>query len=95
MSSIETAIVKGEYDANLDAMFQAIKLRKDALSPKVWDFTVGDRVRYVASVRPKYLAGAEGTVTEIRRTKISVRLDEPRGRFRGIIVTPTDLVEKM
>ncbi len=58
-------------------------------------FSVGDAVKYVAAVRPKYLAGATGVVTKINRTKVVVKIDTPVGKFAGNITTPTNLIEKV
>lgn len=95
MSGIEQSILRGDYDANLGNIIDAVKMRKDALAPKAWDFSVGDRVRYISGVRPKYLAGEEGIVSKVNRTKVVVKLDRAVGRFYGNITTPTSLIEKV
>jgi len=92
---VAAGIIKGDFDEYLDNLSAAIRQRKNDKAPKAQDFAVGDRVKYISSVRPKYLAGLYGTITDIRRTKVSVKPDEQRGRFYGIIVTPTNLIEKV
>jgi hypothetical protein len=54
---------------------------------------VGDRVRIAANVNPKYLAGAEATVTEKRRTKVVVDFDVPHRRFHKGVVCPPEMLE--
>lgn len=95
IADVRLAILTGDFDPHLDLLIADLQDRKRRLAPKASDFTVGDKVRYVAAVRPKYLAGVEGVVATINRTKIVVRLDKPVGRFSGLITTPTALVEKV
>ena len=90
---IAAGILNGEFDEYLDGMMQTIKSRMDALAPKATDYNVGDRVRYTSNTRPKYLAGEQGTIVQINRTKVVVQLDRPCGRFRGRITTPVNLIE--
>jgi len=56
---------------------------------------LGDKVRYVPSTRPTYLAGRTGTIKSIKRKKVIVDLDSPSGRFYTGIATPVDLIEKI
>lgn len=95
MSGIENAIYNGEYDQSLDQIAMAIQIRRDMLRPKATDFKVGEKVRYNSHTRPKYLAGATGVIQKINRTKVTVMLDKPTGRFYGPINTPTSLIEKV
>jgi hypothetical protein len=55
----------------------------------------GDRVRFVGSISPKYLAGVEATVDGVLRTKVTVSLDKPMGRFYKSLRCPLSLVEKV
>lgn len=41
----------------------------------------GDTVRLVGHIRPKYLIGVEGTVTEVIGGRVGVRLNDRCGRF--------------
>lgn len=88
-------VLTGQLDEFLDGMIQTIQLRQKDKAPKASDFNVGDVVRYVGGVRPKYLAGVKGTIHQINRTKVVVKLDKPVGRFHGLITTPTNLIEKV
>lgn len=68
------------------------------------DFKVGDRVKFNSRCGTKYLVGQVGTVTALRRTKITVTLDKPIGRFSRKradgteyappVVAPTGIVDK-
>jgi len=87
-------VLSGDMDEYLDVMMNAIQLRKKDMSPKVWEFRVGDRVRMV-NTNPKYLNGAMATVKKINRTKIVIDLDEQHGRFYRNITTPLTMVEKV
>ncbi len=87
-------VLSGEMDEFLDGMIQTIQSRKKELKPKIWEFQVGERVKFV-NVRPKYLNGAVGTIKKINRTKVVVDLDERRERFYTNISTPLSMVEKI
>lgn len=89
-----TALAVGDFDEDLDRMFDCIKDRRKMIAPTVYDFRVGDRVK-MKNANPKYLNGAMATVTKINRTKVVVDLDERRERFFRNITTPTSMVEKV
>jgi hypothetical protein len=95
LSDLRLAILTGTFDDSLDLLVADLQDRKRRTAPKATDFSVGDTVKYVPAVRPKYLAGAVGKITKINRTKVVVRLDTPVGRFAGNITTPTNLIEKV
>ena len=92
--NIVNPILGGEVDISLDQIIQAVKIRKDELKPKIWEFQVGDRVRLV-NTNPKYLNGALATVRKVNRTKIVIDLDSPQGRFSTNITTPLSMVERV
>lgn len=54
----------------------------------------GDRVR-LRNIKPKYLDGAQGTITGQQGTKILVTLDEQLGRFAQEIRVPRTALEKV
>lgn len=93
----ETAksIMLGEYDEYLDQIENAVKLRRKDKAPRIWEFSVGDKVRYNSETNPKYLRGATGTIVRVNRTKVVIHLDQPVGRFQGNINTPTALLERV
>jgi uncharacterized protein YkvS len=76
-------------------MIELVRQRRAAKSPQIWEFQVGERVRFNDGTRPKYLQGVEGTVKKINRTKIVVDLDERKERFFKNITVPLTLVEKV
>lgn len=87
-------VLSGQMDEFLDGMIHTINLRKKDMSPKIYEFQVGDRVR-MKNCNPKYLNGAMATVRKINRTKIVIDLDEKQGRFFRNITTPLSMVEKV
>ena len=72
---------------------------------KIEDFGVGDRVVINRRCGTKYLIGEMATVTDIRRTKIKISFDSPKGRFARTnsmgevysaeVVVPLEIVDKM
>ena len=87
-------LYRGEYDEYLDNIIAAVHNRKKDMSPKIYEFQVGDRVKMI-NANPKYLNGAMATVKKINRTKIVIDLDEKQGRFYRNITTPLSMVEKV
>ena len=84
---IVTPILKGEYVEFLKSIIDTAQLRQTQLKPKIYEFNVGQRVKFSNTVRPKYLVGAMGTVQKINRTKVVVDLDERHERFYRNIST--------
>jgi hypothetical protein len=95
MRDFQNALLLGAFDEHLDYLVSAVNERKRALAPKIWEFNVGDRIRYNKNTKPAYLVGIEGTITKINRTKVVVKLDNPVQRFSGNITTPLALIEKV
>ena len=90
---IVTPILKGECDEFLKSIIDTAQLRQSQLKPKIYEFSVGQRVKFSNTVRPKYLVGAMGTVSKVNRTKVIVDLDERHERFYRNISTPLAMVE--
>ena len=90
---IVTPILKGECDEFLKSIIDTAQLRQTQLKPKIYEFSVGQRVKFSNTVRPKYLVGAMGTVSKVNRTKVIVDLDERHERFYRNISTPLAMVE--
>ena len=90
---IVTPILKGECDEFLKSIIDTAQLRQTQLKPKIYEFNVGQRVKFSNTIRPKYLAGAMGTVQKINRTKLVIDLDERHERFYRNISTPLSMVE--
>jgi hypothetical protein len=88
-------VLNGECDEFLDEMIKAIKLRREAMAPQIWEFEVGQPIRLSSTTRPKYLAGAQGIVKKVNRTKVVIDLDKPHGKFYTNISTPLSMIEKV
>ena len=87
-------IKSGEYDGQLDMILAAVKARKNALKPQIWEFQIGDRVKIV-NANPKYLNGSTAIIKKVNRTKVVIDLDAPAGRFSHNITTPLGMLEKI
>lgn len=101
MNMIANDIILGYHDADLDTISEAIRLRRSR-SPatnRLWDFKIGDKVRFNERANPKYLIGQIATVTGIKQKKIAVSIDdkEAAGRFGAStnIGCPLSIVEKV
>lgn len=96
---INLEIMGGMHDDELDAIAEAVAFRRKALQPhhSVYEFNVGDKVRFRDNARPKYIQGVEATITGYHRTKVTLTFDRTQGRFRaGATVTaPVSILEKV
>jgi hypothetical protein len=101
------AIVGGELDRQLIPLKKLIEERLSLLrvDADIKDFVVGDKIVLNDKCGTKYLIGEEGTVVAIRRSKITITFDKPKGRFartnsKGEIysanaVVPISIVDKI
>jgi hypothetical protein len=101
------AIVSGELDRQLIPLKKLLeeRLSLTRADADVKDFVVGDRIVLNDKCGTKYLIGEEGTVVAIRRSKISITFDKPKGRFSRInskgetysanVVVPVGIVDKI
>ena len=87
-------IKSGEYDGQLDMILAAVKARKNALKPQIWEFQVGDKVKII-NANPKYLNGSTAVIKKVNRTKVVIDLDTPNGKFSHNITTPLGMLEKI
>ena len=99
-ATLATMILRGDYDEYLDRLSEVTRERKVTIRDikgraKFFTLKPGDKVRFVPTVHPRYLAGLTGTLQELRQKKVTVDLDAPAGRFHRGIVTPVDLIEKV
>jgi hypothetical protein len=92
---ITVSIVSGEQDEHLDKIIYAVKMRRKDMSPSISEFEVGQPIRLSSMTRPKYLAGAQGIVKKVNRTKVVIDLDKPHGKFYTNISTPLSMIEKV
>ena len=94
IEELNYTILSGEADEFLDSIVKAVKIRKDALKPQIWEFQVGDKVKII-NANPKYLNGSTATIKKVNRTKVVIDLDTPAGRFSRNITTPLGMLEKI
>ena len=101
------AIVSGELDRQLIPLKKLLeeRLSLTRADADVKDFVVGDRIVLNDKCGTKYLIGEEGPVVAIRRSKISISFDKPKGRFARTnseggtysanVVVPVSIVDKI
>jgi transcription antitermination factor NusG len=94
IEEINYTILSGEADEFLDGIVKAVKIRKDALKPQIWEFQVGDKVKII-NANPKYLNGSTAVIKKVNRTKVVIDLDTPNGKFSSNITTPLGMLEKI
>lgn len=71
-----SALLRGDYDNDLDAIRSVARDREKQLAAAhLYTLSVGDTVTINRSVRPKYLAGAPGTIVTHMGDKVQIRLD--------------------
>lgn len=97
----------GELDNKLTEIRKLVEARYSMTKQKVKisDFGVGDRISINNRCGTKYLIGETATVVDIRRTKIKVSFDNPKGRFARTdsvgntysaeVVVPLEIVDKI
>jgi hypothetical protein len=100
-------IAKGELDKQLVPLKKLIDERLSIVrtDADIKDFVVGDKIVLNDKCGTRYLIGEEGTVVAIRRSKISISFDKPKGRFSRInskgeiysanVVVPVAIVDKI
>ena len=99
--SLLDAIAGGELDDHLGAIAAAVDARRHLLhtvdsSHVLATLCVGDRVRINQRISPRYLAGLDGTVIELDARMVTIRLDQPIGRFEsGRVRCPPLALEKL
>jgi nitrogen fixation/metabolism regulation signal transduction histidine kinase len=95
-----TDIIMGKYDEEIEQLSGAVKERKSILRGQQatalkFKLQKDSRVRFLDSVRPKYLAGVEATVVKVNPKKVLVKVDPGFGGsyFGKSINTPLSLIE--
>jgi hypothetical protein len=86
IQEILDAITCGAYDSDLGKIKEAVASRlpaaRKALS--IDDYNIGSRVRFNESTGTRYMVGQYATVSGKNRTKVTVRLETPMGRFARV-----------
>jgi hypothetical protein len=86
IQDILDAINSGSMDSNLGKIKDAV----DSRSPKaravltINDYDIGARVRFNESTGTRYMVGQYATISGKNRTKVTVRLETPMGRFARV-----------
>ena len=103
---LSNRIENGELDARLSAIRKLVDTRLESVREKVKvsDFSVGDKVVLNEKCGTKYLRGSTATIIGIRRTKLKITLDDPKGRFArktsagetysAEVIVPIEIVDK-
>lgn len=106
LSNLVDDITNGALDGQLDSIAKAVDERRRVVRSgvRLEDFMVGDRVVINERCGTKYLVGELATVIGIRRTKITIQFDTPKGRFvrknsdgstySSDVVVPLEIVDK-
>ena len=82
INEIITAINSGEVDADLDTILDTARSRQSrAATAKAQELVRGDTIRVTGNIRPKYLVGAEATVTEVAGANISATMNTSVGKY--------------
>jgi hypothetical protein len=79
-----------------DTLNRAYRVHRVQRSAEVAaQLTLGSPVRIRYSVKPNYLRGLTGTITDFRTTKVTVKLDNgPVGKFwDGTVICPPSALE--
>jgi preprotein translocase subunit YajC len=94
-------IISGVHDHQLEEMSEAIRQRKKLKRTQntamaMVTMKVGDVV-ILKGLNPKYINGLRGKVVDLKRTKISVMLDEGQytGRFGRRVVCPANCLDRV
>ena len=103
---IISSIELGEFDAKLNLLEKAVLERKSKIRANltIEDFVVGNAVIINDRCGTRYLRGETGVVAGIRRTKLVIHFDDPKGRFArknsdgsiysSDVVVPLEIVDK-
>lgn len=102
LKDVMLAVAEGDFDENLDSLFQAIKQRdrirrKSENLAAFIEFQPGDKIEFNARARPKYLVGLTGVVIGKAATKLIVEIEDTYGaqKWAGARVrVPASIVDK-
>jgi hypothetical protein len=107
LQALALALREGKYDKKLDyvaeVVFRELKERRQELAYD-WalQLDLGDRVEVTGRVKPRYLMGCRGMITEITGMRVTIKLDEPiirtsrtNQRVFGSIICTASSLEKI
>ena len=96
ITEINTGIITGLFDNDLNSIIEAIKYRREQKAVAVKNtLKPGDPVRLIGTIRPTYLAFATAKVVKVNVKKIVIDLDRLVRRFFKNVVVPVNLIEKV
>jgi hypothetical protein len=80
------AINSGSLDSDLGKIKDAVDSRatKARAALTINDYNIGARVRFNESTGTRYMVGQYATISGKNRTKVTVRLETPMGRFARV-----------
>jgi len=86
IQDILEAINSGSLDSDLGKIKDAVDLRspKARAALTINDYNIGARVRFNESTGTRYMVGQYATISGKNRTKVTVRLETPMGRFARV-----------
>lgn len=92
---IVKSILTGEFNSEeLSLIVAAIKQRRIATTGvRLGTLSINQEVVFNDNTHPVYLRGCSAKVIEVKRTRVRVKLDQPIGRFTGIINTHPSLID--
>lgn len=93
--TIAQLIQSGAHDADLDAIENAVKNRRDIQQMNMrYTLTPCQEVWFNDKVNPRYLRGRRCIIQEINRVRAKIRLvnPSPRNRYQGDISVTIDLI---
>jgi hypothetical protein len=96
----------GKYDDHLKMIIDTATARQRSarMTRSADEYFVGDRVRFNDLSGTKYLHGEYAVITSKRRTKVTVKLERPVGRFARYengeyvsidVVVPVSIIDKV
>lgn len=105
-ATIVDSVLAGAYDEHLEALKTAISKRLVTLrsTRTIDDYMIGDRVRFNDYCGTQYLRDRTAVIVGRRRTKLSVVLDDPVGRFvrvengmtkSAVVTVPPSIIDKV
>ena len=106
LQALAFAIRNGDYDKKLDyvneVVFRELKERRSELSyERARRLDLGDYVEVTGNIKPRYLMGVRGHITEIEGTRVTIGLEDTitrtthtrRRHIGSIIVTAVNLTK--